>query len=85
MLQYIEALRIDILQYIEALQYIDALNILKHFNSLCAQYIEAYQYIANYLFLQRTLTDDGKNDIFFIPTFIDFGYSGPTPQLSDIQ
>ena len=43
MLQYIEALHIDMLQYIEALQYIQALNTLKHFNLLSAQYIEAYQ------------------------------------------
>ncbi len=50
MFQYIEALRIDILQYIEAL------NVLKHFNLWSAQYIEAYQCIANYLVLQRTLT-----------------------------
>ena len=37
-------------------QYIETLNILKCFNVLCPQYIEACQYIANYLFLQRTLT-----------------------------
>ena len=35
---------------------VEAFNILKHFNLLSAQYIEAYQYIANYLCLQRTLT-----------------------------
>ncbi len=38
------------------LQYIEALNILKRFNLLSAQYIEAYQYITDYLCLQQTLT-----------------------------
>ena len=34
----------------EALSYIEA------YQNVVLQYIEAYQYIANYLFLQRTLT-----------------------------